>query len=241
VQYIITFKRGADVFFPLAGAVASNLPTAFSSATLQYRQTHFTDSGNQLARRVNMNESALTYPLKRFQQTTFRTTVNGGQSDINLTGFRSGSVKQIIVWAKQVEDASGNSVNVGNGYNWTQPLSLRMSVNGLVMYDSQNASSQVWGLCDLKTGAYVDSTVLTDAGGGVAAATPQTCPWVHIPFAQTSEVLANENELALGMAIQNSVVNMSLVLPVGGKYEVYASYEYVSALMFSRGSCEYVF
>lgn len=244
IQYIITFKRAADVFFPLAGALAANLPTGFDNATLQYRQVHFADSSHQLARRVNMNEHALTYPLKRFQQTTFRTTVSaaaGQEQTINLTGFRSGSVKHINLWVLKVADGAGAPVNVGNGYNWTQPLGVRLSVNGLIYFDSRQASSQLWALCDLKTGGYVENTVLTDGGEGAAVATPQPAPWVHIPFAQTSEVLANENELAMGLPIANSVVNLALTLPEDGRYVVSASYEYVAALMFSRGTCEYVF
>jgi hypothetical protein len=246
IQLIIQTARAQDVFFPLAGAASADLPSGFESAVVRYKQYHFQDSGHQLARRVDMNTHALTYPLRQFQQTTFRTTVNataGQPVQINLTGFRAGSVKNITLWALQVDDGASPPVpvNVGNGRNYSQILSAQLSVNGLIYYDTQSAESQLWALCDLKTPGYVENTVLSDAGGGVASATPSTIPWVHIPFAQPHEVPANESELVMGLPIANSVVNVTLSLPSTGKYVISASYQYLASLMFSRGSAEYVF
>lgn len=243
VQIIIKMKRANEVFFGRSGAVESNLPTGFASAQVAFKQVHFVDSGNQLARRRNMNEEALSFPLPYFQQTTYRTQVNstaGQEVQINLTGFRSGSLKSIDVWARQVLDASGVAVNVGNGRNYSQPLNVRLSVNGLVYYQTAQASSQLWALCDLKSPATVDQVVLSDSGSAIVT-TPSTMPWVHIPFAQVSETLANHHELALGLNIMNSVVNLALVLPGTGRYEISASYNYASSLMFSKGASEYIF
>ena len=244
VQLLIQFKRADEVFFPLAGALASNLPTGFSSASVQYKQVHMSDAGKLLARRVNMNDSALTYPLRTFQQTTFRTTLSGVSANtdvqINLTGFRSGSVKSIDIWALQVKDGSGADVNVGNGRNYSQILNARLSVNGLVYFDGRDNSAQMWNLCDMKTAGYFTNSVLTDASGA-ATATPVASPWVHIPFSQVAQVLANESNVTLGLPIANSVVNLTVQLPAAGTYVLSASYNYVSELMFSKGSCEYVF
>jgi hypothetical protein len=244
LQYLIRMKRADEVFFPLAGALAANLPTGFQSASVQFKQVHLTDTGHQLARRVNMNEEALSFPLPYFQQTTFRTTVSatvGQDVQINLTGFRAGSVKSIDIWALQVADGAGVPVNVGNDHNWSQILDATLAVNGLRYYQTAQASSQLWALCDLKSPAYVDNTVLADAGGGAASAAPAAMPWVTVPFAQVSEVLANEHELATGLSIANSVVNLSLKLPATGRYVISCSYNYVSSLLFSKGTAEYVF
>jgi hypothetical protein len=246
VQIQITFNRAADVFYPNIGASATALPSAFTSASVQYKQTHMADSSKLLARRVNMNDSALTYPLKEFQQTTFRTTVGGvtagSDVQINLTGFRSGSVKSIDVWAIQVKDDDGAAVNVGNARNYSQILKARLSVNGLVYYDSDDYSYQMWNLCDMKTPGKFDTTVLTlDLSSGAVVAVPSVAPFVHIPFAQVSQALANNSDVTLGLPIANSVVNMTLQFPESGTYLISASYNYVSSLMFSKGSCEYVF
>ena len=244
VQLLIQFKPFNQVFFPLATAALSDLPTSFASAAVNFKQTHMQDTGHLLARREDMNAKALTYPLRYFTQTAFRTNVvapaAGGDININLTGFRAGSLKYIDLWAITVADAQS-----GNPWNYKPILAARLSVNGLVYYDTRVASSQIWNLCDRKTAGAVSNTILTDAGGGTATATPVASPWVVVPFSQVSEPMANENELALGLPIMNSVVNLVLQLPaVGGvdtPYIVSASYHYASSLMFSRGSAEYVF
>jgi hypothetical protein len=244
VQLLIETAPASEWFFPLAGALQSDLPTGFASAQIQYKQVHMTDQGHQLARTHNMNEESLTYPLKYFQQTTFRTNVTAQantDSQINLTGFRAGSVKWINLWALQTRDGSGNPVNVGQSNNWAALPRVQLSVNGLVYYDSKDYASQLLSLCELKSPATFSNSILADAGGGAASASPVASPWVRIPFAQVAEALSNETNTTLGLAISNSVVNVTLQFPEAGTYVVNASYEYVSELMFTRGSAEYVF
>lgn len=245
VQILIETAPASDWFFPLAGALQSDLPTGFSSAQIQYKQVHLNDGMHELARSHNMNEESLTYPLKYFQQTTFRTNVNNVQANqdnqINLTGFRAGSVKWINLWALQTRDGSGNPVNVGQSRNYASLPRVQLSVNGLVYYDSKDYAAQLLSLCELKTPSTFSNSVLADAGGGAASATPVASPWIRIPFAQVAECLSNETNTTLGLAIANSVVNVTLQFPEDGSYQVSASYEYVSELMFTRGSCEYVF
>jgi hypothetical protein len=239
VQLLIQFKPFSQVFFPLAGALQSDLPTRFASAAVNFKQTHMQDQGHLLARRENMNEKALTYPLRHFAQTTFRTTVSataGQDLQLSLTGFRSGSVKYIDLWAVKQSDAVG-----GNPWNYVPILAARLSVNGLVYYDTRVASSQFWNLCERKTPASVNNTVLADAGGGSASATPSLTQWTVIPFSQVSEPMASENELVLGLPIANSVVNLTIQLPTTDTYVISAAYHYASSMLFSRGSAEYVF
>jgi hypothetical protein len=119
-----------------------------------------------------------------------------------------------------------------------------------VYYDSRQNNSQIWNLCDRKTTAQVDNTIVS-AG---AALTPSTTPWTVIPFGQDSEPMAYCNEVVLGAPISNSVVNLYVQLPethtdgtgtvvslAGKSVELSASYSYAASLMFSKGSAEYIF
>lgn len=239
LQILIETAPATDWFFPLAGALTTSLPTAFSSAQVQYKQVHLTDSGHQLARTHNMNEESLTYPLPYFQQTTFRTNTNNvsafADTQLSLTGFRAGSVKWINLWAVQTKDASGNPVNVGQAGNWAALPRVQLSVNGIVYYDSKDNASQLLSLCELKTPATYANSILSDAGGGAASAQQVASSWIRIPFAQVAERHCNQTNTTLGLAISNSVVNVTIQFPVAGTYQVNASYEYVSELMFTRG------
>jgi hypothetical protein len=113
-------------------------------------------------------------------------------------------------------------------------------VNGLIYFDAQTGEQQLWNLVDRKTSASWNADVL-DGTGAAWVSTPSVSSWVMVPFAQHSEVLANESELVHGLSIMNSIVNVNINLPAGSTYTVYAEYLFNSTLLFSRGTAEYVF
>jgi hypothetical protein len=236
VQIIITWKRFSSVFYSNNSGLPANLPSGFASAQVNFRQTHMQDTSHLLARREDMNSKALTYPLRYFPQTTFRTSVTSDGStpvQVNLTGFRAGSLKYIDLWAVAAGDVSS-----GNWFNLAPITSAVLSVNGLIYYNAVQSGGQLWSICDRRTPAVVSS--VTMSAGAVAVKTPTASQWLVVPFGQVDQPQAFENELALGLPIMNSVVNLSIVLPAG-TYQLSAAYHYAAALMFSRGSAEYVF
>jgi hypothetical protein len=240
IQIIVEFYPYTHIFFPLAGALASALPSGFSYAQMNFRQVHLTDSSHILSRRVNMNENCLTLPLRGFLQTAFKTTAVVANPDlpvqINLTGFRQSSLKDITLWAVKASD-----IVQGQDLTFQPLLDVQLSVNGLIYYQTVAESAQIWSLCDRKTPTAVSTTTLSDAGGGNAAATPYSASWVVVPFAQVVQPLAGESDVALGLSVQNSVVNLSLRLPTADTYVITASYKSVASLALSRGTAEYIF
>jgi hypothetical protein len=244
IQILVQLKNFSDVaFWYGAGApTPSTLPTAFASLQCNFRKTTMQSSEHLLARREDMLTKALTYPLRYFSQTAFKTSVSavaGQPVTINLTGFRSGSVKYIDVWAKPL--SSGVPVS-GQNWVWTPFTSVQMLINGLVMYDSRDTNAGLWSLCDRKTPAQVDTTSLAAAlDNSQAVPTPTVLSWTPIQLGQISESGCFENEVALGYPIQNSVVNLAVTLPVTGQYEIVAAYHYAASLVFTKNTAEYVF
>lgn len=245
VQILLQWKNFSDVaFWYGAGpAVPSNLPTSFASAQVNFRKTTLQNSEHLLSRRENMLHKALTIPLRYFSQTTFRANlpnVNAGQvQTINLTGFRSGSVKYIDIWATPLVNGS---VPPGANWNFVPFSQVQLLVNGLVMYDTRDSNNALWSLCERKTPAQVDTTTLTaGVGNTYALANPSVMPWVVIPFAQLSEPMAYENDVVTGFPIQNSVINLSVVFPGDGAYQISASYHYSCSLVATKNTMEYVF
>lgn len=241
VQVLIQFKQFRDVayWYGAGSPDYTTLCNAFDSAQVNYKQTTIQNSEHLLARRTDMNVRALAFPLRYFSQTTFRTQfsapTSGQAQSVNLTGFRQGSVKYINMWLRKVGDQS---------FNWIPPVAVQVLINGLVYYDSRQNNSQLWSLCDRKTTAQVDNTILTTSSTNTPELTPSTTPWTVIPFGQDSEPAAYCNEVVLGAPISNSVVNLSVVLPPGlsgQAIELSASYSYAASLMFSKGTAEYVF
>jgi hypothetical protein len=190
-----------------------------------------------LARRVDMNSNALSYPLKYFQQTTFRTTVDGTSSldaQINLTGLRSGSLKSIDLWACALDDFNG-----GNPNRWVPLGNVRLLINGLVYYDAPGAGNQFWSLVDRKTSATAAVTTFDASGSSILKNTSATnIFWVNIPFAQHTECLAGDTVVATGVPVMNSILNLNVTVPSAAKYVISASYNYASNILFSKGkSC----
>jgi hypothetical protein len=248
IQILITFNRFQDVayWYGAGDAVPSNLCNQFESASVNFKKTTMQNSEHLLARRENMLENALNYPLRYFAQTTFRTNFtqsldgsnNQQYNTINLTGFRSGSLKYIDIWARPTEFIGANS---GANYNFAKFLSVRLLINGLVMYDAQ-LNAPMWGLCDKKTPTAFNTTILSTAvGNGSAVASNYSSPWVSIPFAQLCEDVAFRNVVNLGYSIQNSVVNLAVVMEDAGEYELSAAYHYTCSMLFTKNSAEYVF
>jgi len=247
IQLLITFNRFADVAFPYSEEVNfGTLPNSFESANVNFRKTTMQNSEHLLARRENMLVQALNYPLRYFTQTVFRTNIsqasNGTDSNyntINLTGFRSGSLKYIDVYARQLDNTG--QLPRGEGYVFAPIKSVRLLINGLVMYDSQN-NSAIWSLCERKTPARFNTTYLS-AQPDYSQAVPNTwnSSWVVIPFSQLCEDVAFKNVVNLGYSIQNSVVNLQVIMEDLGAYEISASYHYVSSLIFTKNTCDYVF
>lgn len=253
VQIQITFKRFEDVILVNGnnGAeppVAYVLPAAmkqFDSASVQFKQVHFDDTGEQLARRVNMDERALPYPLKYFSQEIFRSQslLGGVTQNITLTGLRSGNCLGIRLWAKPID-------TVGQPFNYVAPKQVTLSVNGLVYFDAREGQQTFWNLVDRKTAAAWNNSQLAYSAGAYSS-TPASSYWVEIPFAQHEEVLANENALVHGLSIMNSIINLQVALPPydvvpgsgsgDGRYVVSAEYLFNATLLISRGTCEYVF
>jgi hypothetical protein len=250
IQILVTFKRFSDVAFWYAAPpllpVLSNLPVAFASAQVNFRKTTMQNSEHLLARRENMLENALTYPLRYFAQTVFRTNIsqaadgNGtNYNTINLTGFRSGSLKYIDIWANKINAATGQP-EAGYNYNFSPILSARLLINGLVMYDAQ-LNNAMWGLCEKKTPTNFATTQLAVSDGTTALENDYSSPWLTIPFAQLCEDVAFKNVVNLGYSIQNSVVNLAVCMEDAGTYQISAAYHYTASMLFTKNSAEYVF
>jgi hypothetical protein len=237
---IITIELNpvSSVFVSDGGGAAANVPTALAQAELQVKQEMMSDSADLLARRVDMNTHAYTYPLKYFPQQEVQIGLQNSAApqSVNLTGFRAGEVRTILLWLTKASDVAAN----GSHY-WEQPSDIQLTYNGEIFYRADSASSQIWNLiCDTKSAG-----VNTFAAGGAPPETWATnvlAPWVDIPFAQVNVPYDKEVKLVHGKPILNAVVNLTLTTPsAAADWTLHAVYLYNSSLLCSRGGAEYVF
>ena len=222
-------------------AVQATIPTQFASGQMQFKQAHLQDRADAIASREDLSKHALSVPLKYFAQSQYVAQVPTAVTaqTVNLTGFRSGSVQGILLWAVQTADLTSA---VGNRLNYLPITDCTLSVNGLVYWTSPNNSAQMWDLVERKVACNYSTTTLAWSSGSQAyVATPAAGYYVWIPFAQGTEVLRDESMLSNGLGIANSVVNLSFATGVDAATTLYAAYLYNSTLLVSGGSCDYVF
>jgi hypothetical protein len=232
---------------------AVTLPTGnLDAAEMQVKQEMLQDTADLLARRVDMNSHAYTFPLMHFDQQ--EVTIKADQSaDIqtkNLTGFRAGEVQRILLWL--TKDATVGTMSTGgvpsagyvpgiddNGYHaWAALSDVTLTYNGEIFFTSSSRSSNIWNLvCDTKEPGV--NSVVQDASGN-----PQSYlyTYVDVPFSQVCVPYDKEMKLVHGKPVLNAVIQLSFKTPTSANdYTLHAMYLYNASLLCSRGSAEYVF
>ena len=224
-----------------AGSLAT-APAALASAQLQVKQEMLTDTSDLLARRVDMNSHACTVPLMYFAQQETQVQVTSSASStsqsVNLTGFRAGEVKSIVLW---LTPASASTVGSGayQPNSWQLLNNIVLTYNGEIFSRFDSGSNQLWNLLGAEKSASYPQVQYSFTATGTSSVTSY---WTQCPFAQVSVPFDNEMKLIHGKPILNAVVNLTFDVPaLSTSYVLHAMYLYNSSLLCSRGSAEYIF
>jgi hypothetical protein len=220
-------------------------PAALASAQLQVKQEMLTDSSDLLARRVDMNSHAYTLPLMYFcQQETqvpITSDVNNSLQSVNLTGFRAGEVKSIVLWLTP-NTAAGESTPGSGAYSplqWPQLNQVTLTYNGEIFSRFDVGSGALWNLVNGEKSSSYSNVAQTV--GSVATTTPVSF-WLECPFSQVAVPFNKEMQLIHGKPILNAVVNLTFQAPAAStSYILHAMYLYNASLLCSRGSSEFIF
>jgi len=203
-----------------------------------------TDSSDQLARRVDMNSHACTVPLPYFCQQEVQVPISGaGPQSVNLTGFRAGEVKQIVLWFTPLASPTGGGISTPASGNyqplyWTQITDVQLLYNGEVFNRFDAGSYELWNTVEDQKSPTVNQLVAPV----FAAATPGqtlTARYVKLDFSQVYSPFGRESTLVHGKPVLNAVCNLTFTAPAAGV--LHAMYLYNASLLCSRGSSEYIF
>ena len=222
----------------------ANAVNGLQSAQFVVQQVMFNNQSDALARRVDMATNAYAFPCEFTQQVQRIALANSAAAQsVVLTGFRSGEVKAIHCWLSKAGDVSGNTVTgqVSNPFNWQLPKDIQMSYAGDIYARYDYQSSPLWNLINGNKAPAFNNLLVAPAGTAEAASSIVT-QWVELPFAQT---LVDEDAhyiLSHGRPITNGIVNLLLTTPSArSDWVLNVSYIYNSTLLFSQGTCDYVF
>jgi hypothetical protein len=225
------------------------------------QQVQLSNQGDSIARRMNMTENSLNYPLE-FTQQEFAVNLGLLASDtaatqtVSLTGFRSGEVKEIICWLTCDVDTVGA---VKNYNKWYSPRDLVVSYAGDQYARYDKGASQLWNLIN---GRIVPQAALSvnQTSGGSIINQPSVTQWAVLPFAQPYETETYHTTLMSGKEITNGIVQLQFTIPyapdafsgaaagtiaagapISGNWTIHFSYVYNSVLVFSQGTCDFAF
>lgn len=236
----IELNPTSAAFIGVAGGGNGTLPTQLAAAQMRVKQELMSDSADLLARRVDMNTHAYTFPLKYFAQQEVQVNIPTGSTSsaspvsVNLTGFRAGEVRNILLWLTK----SGDAAAEGPWY-WQQMGNVTLTYNGEIFYQTTAIESQMWNLITDTKESGVNLSVPSAANAGTLS--PYLSTWLDIPFSQVNVPYDKESKLVHGKPILNAVVNLSFTTPDTSAYTLHAVYLYNASLLMSRGSSEYIF
>ena len=248
VQVTIELVSPGSVWTNASGSPLPAGCLALSQAQFQVQQVMFNNQGDALARRVDLASKAYAFPCEFVQQEVALPLINSTapQSQV-LTGFRSGEVKAIQIWLQDQADLVSTSTGGGaTGYNpfmWYAPVSCEMLYAGDIYARYDNGVGQLFNLINGNKAPAFD-TPYVGVASSVLSPSPALAQWLELPFAQS---LVDEDAhyiLVHGKPITNGIVNLNqLVVPYQSEvgWTARISYVYNATLLFSQGTCDYVF
>jgi hypothetical protein len=245
-------------------AIASNnsgstAGLALASGAFYVQQVQLSNQGDSIARRMNMTENSLNYPLEFTQQefsVNLGTLASGASQTVSLTGFRSGEVKEVVCWLTCDVDTAGV---VKNNNKWYAPQNIVVTYAGDQYARYDRGASQLWNLIN---GRIVPQAALSvnQTSGGSIVNQPSVTQWAVLPFAQPYEPETYHTALMAGKEITNGIVQLQYTLPfapdaysgvaaggiaaggsISGNWTIHFSYVYNSVLVFSQGTCDFAF
>jgi len=247
VQITVELNPIASIFSVQPGGGSSAPPSSLSSASFVVQQVVLNNLGDALARRVDMATNAYAFPAQFIQQKqVIPLASNTASQSVVLTGFRSGEVKALWCWITSDNDQLGTKAsNLGmkQPFAWYQPTSLVMTYAGDIYARYENGSGQLWNLINGNKAPAVDNVNIV--AGSPPTAAPSLSIWTELPFAQTMMNEDAHHTLVHGKPITNGIVNLQVDLDPSiqalQNLKLNVSYVYNTTLLFSQGSCDYVF
>ena len=251
IQLILELNQVSDIWTNANPALS--LPAAcqeFSSASFQIQQVMLNNMGDALARRVDLSSRAYAFPCEFVQQQIQLPCVNSvAPQSYVLTGFRAGQVKTLVVYLTNNDDnVSSAAVRNGSAYQpnkWYAPVSVEMVYAGDIYARYNNGVGQLFNLINSNKASAFD-TVDIQIANNVVVKPPKAflSQWLELPFAQS---LCDEDAhfiLIHGKPITNGIINLNnFVIPFvsNSGWTLNISYIYNCTVLFSQGSCDYVF
>jgi len=251
IQLLLELNTVSDIFTKAsAGAVLPAACNSLVNSYFQVQQIMFNNMGDALARRVDLSSKCYAFPCEFVQQKVAINLQNSfAPQTVVLSGFRAGQVKSLQIWLtdndENILSPSQRGVAAYQPQKWYPPTSVEMLYAGDVYARYNNGVGQLFNLLNSNKASAFDTVSINAAGGAIVnPPNAQLSEWLELPFAQP---LCDEDAhfiLLHGKTITNGIINLNnLVIPAVSAlgWTLNVSYVYNCTILFSQGSCDYVF
>jgi hypothetical protein len=244
--------KNAQSVFSCVGVPGGLLAVApVEEAYFQVRQIRMVNSDDLLTSKADPMSLTYTYPLKYFAQQQYSVNMPANSATnpttVNLTGFRNGQVRSILMWLSNKVDTPSSADISGNKiyepFAWYAPENVELSINGEIFYKAKYGSSLLIDLVNNKQPTQLAIAPVTiSAGALVPVSGGFTSSYCKVDFAQHNDPITENSLLVGGKTITNSIVNVTLSAPDdSANWVLNAVYMYNSSLVFASGNAEYTF
>jgi len=227
-------------------------PQAFDVGFFTVEQLCMTDRGMALSNHVDLNTHEYLLPVTFHQQELQVPIANAnvaGGVPITLTGFRSGQVKAIQVWAtynRSVAAGTGTLAqqqsDLANQLVWIAPSAITVLYAGTIFAQYNSGLSTIFNLIDGTKPPYVSTNQLSLSATPAPTPSSVTSAYVMLPFGNPGSGDDFSAEVkTFGKEVKNGLVNLQVQMPDAAPYTLHVQYIYNSTLVFSKSSCEYRF
>jgi hypothetical protein len=246
IQVTVELYPLANIFSISPAGSLATVPSQLASATFAVQQVIMDNQGDCLARRIDMTQNALSYPVKWRQQEVpvslgSQTPANAQVITTNLTGFASGEVKEIHAWATRNEDTPVPAAGAAqNPFLWYALQDIEMSYSGLVYAKADANSGQLWNLVNGRIPALANGNQVVASADPPTITTVKTYNWSILQFGQAYDPITAHSMYVAGVPILNGIVNLKFRLPPdapSGTYTLHTTYVYNGVFSLSQGSC----
>jgi hypothetical protein len=251
VQITVSLNPASQIWINNGLTNANPPPSAFNVGFFTVEQLCMTDRGMAISNNVDLDKFEYLSPVT-FHQQELQVAIPAGSNtssgvSTTLTGFRSGQVKAIQVWATKNRTVAGGYTlaqqqsDLANQLVWYAPSAITVLYAGTIYAQYNSGTSTIFNLLDGTKPPYVSSNRLSLSATPAPAPGSVSSQYVVLPFGSPTGDDFSAEVLTHGKHILNGLVNLQLQMPDSDPYTLHVQYIYNATLVFSRSSCEYRF
>lgn len=228
----------------IGGSGAAAYASAFASGRIFFRMGDFSNKDMSIGKKLKSDPAVIyTYPYIHSQSIPVSVTGNGSTTDVNvaLQSFINADLVSIsfgLVLNSDLTSPSGTGVV--RPFNYERILDVKLSYNGLTMYDAPAEAYKLYNVLGQIGSGYVLNTNPSTGTTSPFTSTGINTYIINIDFSRIRS-LCFEGQYQNVWRVAQQTMTLSFKTLTTGNYTLYATYRYNGAIENSGGESRIYF